>query len=153
MWKVGWFNHISPVELIHSVCEPTTDYRYFTDSDPNGRLITSGVPGVTISNEGYTRGSGAIGNAFFSVGSIWTCAGLCHKTDGCSAWSYMLLAVKKCKLFDSKVNKNTDVPGIGAASEGNPPMFISGDSSCGGVDVPFSFTCHPSLLFQASKSF
>ena len=120
----------------HSACDPTTDYIYFTESDPNGRLITS-APGVSISNEGYSRGGGQPGNAFGNIRSVWSCAGLCQKTDGCSAWSYLLQNENKCKLFDSKVNKNTDVPGPGSASDGNAPMFVSGDYGCGGT-----FFCH-----------
>ena len=138
----------------HSACEPTTDYIYFTESDPNEQLITS-APGVSISNEGYSRGGGQPGNAFWNIGSVWSCAGLCQKTDGCSAWSYLLQNEKKCKLFDSKVNKNTDVPGPGSASDGNAPMFVSGDSGCGG-NVPSSFilSLGPISVFsQASKSF
>ena len=87
---------------------------------------------MSISNEGYSRGSGQPGNSFWNIGSVWSCAGLCQKTVGCSAWSYLLQNEKKCKLFDSKVNKNTDVPGPGPAVDGNAPMFVSGDSGCGG---------------------
>ena len=116
----------------HSACEPSTDYIYFTESDPNGRLITS-APGVSLSNKGYSRGGGQPGNAFWNIGSVWSCAGLCQKTDNCSAWSYLLQNENKCKLFDSKVNKNRDVPGPGSASDGNAPMFVSGDSGCGGT--------------------
>ena len=155
MLKVGC-NKISPIKLFHSVCEPTTDYIYFTNSAPNDRLITS-APGVTISNEAYTRGSNNAGHAFINTPSIWNCAGLCHKATGCSGWSYLLqdrpgAQGNKCKLFDSKVNKNTNVPGQGAAADGNAPMFVSGDVGCGGM-APFHKVPHTSLLFQASKSF
>ena len=134
-------SHFFQFNSFHSVCEPTTDYIYFTESDPNGRLITS-APGVSISNEGYSRGTGSAGNAFTNIGSIWSCAGLCHKATGCSAWSYLLQSEKKCKLFDSKVNKNTDVPGQGAASDGNAPMFVSGDSGCGGMSPFFMYVTY-----------
>ena len=152
MWRVSWFNQISLIELLHSVCDPSTDYIYFTSSDPNGRLITS-APGVSIQNEAYTEGQNA-GNAFPNIGSIWNCAGLCHKATGCSAWTYQINNYKKCKLFDSKVNKNSVyVPGQGGASGGNPPMFVSGDISCGGMSPISPGVTRTSLLFQASKSF
>lgn len=135
MWKVSCFNQISPIELLLSACEPSTDYIYFTNSDPNARVITS-APGVTIQNEAYNLAYiNTAGSAFPNIDSTWKCAGLCHKTTGCSAWTYMLESTRKCKLFDSKVNKHTDVPSFGDPNFPTAPVFVSGDVGCGGMSL------------------
>ena len=60
-------------------------------------------------------------------------------------------------MFDSKVNKNTDVPGLGSASDGNPPMFVSGDSGCGGIfsskvsQVTHIYCFRPASHFEKSR--